>query len=104
MSLHLQYFLALSATMQKKMGSANSLAVSISAWETNGALTGPVHRIRKGGEELVFLIIQPAIQPPVHIRMHPLHLGFLFMGRGGEKKRETFQGNETLNTLRKPGF
>lgn len=98
MSLHRQYFLALSATVQKKIGSANSLPVSISTLETNGALNGPVRRIRKGGKELVFLVFlitQP--EPPVHICVHSLNFGFYFGGRGGgKKKKKNFKTMKSL--------
>jgi len=60
----------------KKTGTANSLAGSMSAWESNGALNEHVLRIRREGREALFLKRQTVAQPRVHTCMHPLHRGF----------------------------
>lgn len=54
------------------------------AWESNGALSEHVLRIRREGGESLFLEMQAVTQPRVHVCIHPLHHGFYFFFWRGE--------------------
>lgn len=85
------------------MGTANSL-VSISAWESNRALNGPIFRIRRQGGEPVFLIMQPVDQPSSHIHEpSSMWIFFNYFLRGKKGEREEKKGNffKTMKSLYK---